>query len=45
MIVGVLFSEIHMMYAALVGGDAPVELPRPAGTATTASGSARRWMR
>lgn len=27
MIVGVLFSEIHLMYAALVGGDAPVELP------------------
>ncbi len=27
MIVGVLFTEIHMMYAALIGGDAPVELP------------------
>jgi 2-O-sulfo trehalose long-chain-acyltransferase len=27
MIMGVLFMEIHMMYAALVGGDAPVELP------------------
>jgi len=27
MIVGVLFTEIHMMYLALVGGDAPVELP------------------
>jgi 2-O-sulfo trehalose long-chain-acyltransferase len=27
MIVGVLFTEIQMMYAALVGGDAPVELP------------------
>ncbi|KLO41843.1 condensation domain-containing protein [Mycobacterium nebraskense] len=27
MIVGVLFTEIHMMYAALVGGAAPVELP------------------
>jgi 2-O-sulfo trehalose long-chain-acyltransferase len=26
MIVGVLFREIHMMYAALVRGDAPVEL-------------------
>jgi len=29
MIVGVLFTEIHMMYAALLGGDAPVELPEP----------------
>ncbi|OBH11182.1 MULTISPECIES: condensation domain-containing protein [unclassified Mycobacterium] len=27
MIVGVLFTEIHLMYAALVGGDAPVDLP------------------
>ena len=27
MIIGVLFMEIHMMYNALVGGDAPVELP------------------
>lgn len=27
MIMGVLFMEIHMMYNALVGGDAPVELP------------------
>lgn len=27
MIVGVLFTEIHLMYAALVGGDAPLELP------------------
>jgi 2-O-sulfo trehalose long-chain-acyltransferase len=27
MITGVLFMEIHMMYAALVGGDAPIELP------------------
>ncbi|OBJ06320.1 condensation domain-containing protein [Mycobacterium sp. 1465703.0] len=27
MIVGVLFSEIHLMYTALVGGDAPIELP------------------
>jgi 2-O-sulfo trehalose long-chain-acyltransferase len=27
MIMGVLFMEIHMMYGALLGGDAPVELP------------------
>jgi hypothetical protein len=27
MIVGVLFREIHLMYTALVGGAAPVELP------------------
>ena len=27
MIIGVLFMEIHMMYGALLGGDAPVELP------------------
>ena len=27
MIMGVLFIEIHMMYRALLGGDAPVELP------------------
>ncbi|OBI24956.1 condensation domain-containing protein [Mycobacterium sp. E2238] len=27
MIVGVLFTEIHLMYAALVGGEAPIELP------------------
>lgn len=27
MIMSVLFMEIHMMYGALVGGDAPVELP------------------
>ncbi|OBH19475.1 acyltransferase [Mycobacterium sp. E1715] len=27
MIVGVLFTEIHLMYATLVGGGAPVELP------------------
>jgi hypothetical protein len=27
MIIGVLFMEIHMMYNALVGGEAPVELP------------------
>ncbi|OBH82330.1 acyltransferase [Mycobacterium scrofulaceum] len=27
MIVGVLFTEIHLMYATLIGGGAPVELP------------------
>lgn len=27
MIVGVLFTEIHLMYATLTGGGAPVELP------------------
>ncbi len=27
MIVGVLFTEIHIMYAALVGGHAPVKMP------------------
>jgi 2-O-sulfo trehalose long-chain-acyltransferase len=27
MIMGVLFMEIHTMYGALLGGDAPVELP------------------
>jgi len=27
MIVGVLFTEIHVMYGVLVGGDAPLELP------------------
>jgi hypothetical protein len=27
MVMGVLFAEIHMMYAALVGGAAPIQLP------------------
>ncbi|WP_102143811.1 condensation domain-containing protein [Mycobacterium hubeiense] len=28
MVMGVLFAEIHMMYAALVGGSAPIQLPQ-----------------
>ena len=27
MFIGVAFTEIHMMYAALVGGGAPIRLP------------------
>jgi hypothetical protein len=29
MIIGVIFLEIHMMYAALAAGEAPLELPAP----------------
>ena len=29
MFMGVVFMEIHMMYAALVAGGAPIPLPNP----------------
>ncbi len=37
MIVGVTLMEFHLMYAALVGGHAPLELPPASATTTSAA--------